>query len=60
MGGGDGGRLHPVQGAVSSAQRIVSLGDEAGKVECLSCGKQFHAETQAAVEAVRKVALNGR
>jgi hypothetical protein len=52
--------LHPVQGAVSSAQRIVSLGDEAGKVECLSCGKQFHAETQAAVEAVRKVALNGR
>jgi hypothetical protein len=41
--------------------RIVSIDDRAAKVECLSCGKEFKADTRAAVEAVRKVAApNGR
>jgi hypothetical protein len=37
--------------------RIVSVDDKAARVECLSCGKEFHAETQAAVEAMRLAAV---
>ena len=38
------------------AVRILRVDDRAANVECLSCGKEFQAETQAAVKAMRKAA----
>jgi transcription elongation factor Elf1 len=37
-----------------TAVRIVSVDDKTAKVECLTCGKEFAAEIQAAVDAIRK------
>ena len=37
-----------------TAVRIVSVDDNATKVECLSCGKEFTANTRAAAQATRR------
>ena len=40
--------------------RIVSVDDNAAKVECISCGNEYSAETQAAVRAVQRVPVKRR